>query len=449
MNNYDWLLSKEAINKSKKYYAHFDYRTDLSTQCEYVSDSQRVSSHGFYPFIHYLKKERKYNKSKGKDYKYRDICYSAHIDRCIFQYYNYMLNTLYNERVKKDGINYSAIAYRTDLHKNNIDFAKIAFDYVKAYQSCYVMIGDFTSFFDNLDHQYLKKQWCSLLGVSSLPEDHYNVFKNITKYSKFELTDLLKINHLEDTKQGRRQLNSQSRVLTQEEFKNNKSYIQKNKNSYGIPQGSSISGLLANIYMLEVDKQIKELVTSFNGLYMRYSDDFIVILPDIAKEVAIDTISQIRDVFNETPRLTLQPEKTQYFYYSDRNVSNCGTDFHSGSNCEKKFINFLGFTFDGKVVSIRSKTTSKYYHRMYRKARNIAKHGGYTRRGNRISCRNLYERYSIRGAKDGKGNYFSYISRASRIFGPSESVTRDTKRHMQKIRKALKRRINNTNSITQ
>ena len=39
------------------------------------------------------------------------------------------------------------------------------------------MIGDFTHFFDNLDHAYLKKQWCSLLECERLPKDHYNVLR--------------------------------------------------------------------------------------------------------------------------------------------------------------------------------------------------------------------------------------------------------------------------------
>lgn len=55
--------------------------------------------------------------------------------------------------------------------------------------------------------------------------------------------------------------------------------IVKNPNSYGIPQGSPISALLANVYMLDVDKKVYEIVAAQNGMYMRYSDDFIIILP--------------------------------------------------------------------------------------------------------------------------------------------------------------------------
>lgn len=438
MNLHDWLYSQETINKSKKQYAHFDYRTTLASQREYITNPRTVAIHGFYPFIHYEKKMVKYSRTKGKTVKTRDICYAAHVDRCIYQYYNFLLNTLYNERVKKDGTDFVAVAYRTDLRKNNIHFSKMAFDYIRSHSPCYVMIGDFTGFFDNLDHQYLKKQWCSLLGVSKLPDDHYAVFKSVTRYSKWELVDLLKLNGFEDTAKGRRALNSQSRVLTPEMFRANKAYIQKNENCFGIPQGSPISGLLANVYMLDVDKQINDIVADMDGLYMRYSDDFIIVLPNIEKDVAIREISQMRDLLNGTAGLSLQPDKTQYFYFDGCDVVNCGTEFHSSADCRKRFINFLGFTFDGKAVTVRSKTTTKYYYRMYRKAKTIANSGGYTPTGKRISAKNLYQRYSIRGSYGQKGNYLSYVSRAKKIFGSSESIDRDTKRHMQKIKKALK-----------
>lgn len=56
------------------------------------------------------------------------------------------LNDLYNRRVNLDGISNVAVAYRTDLHKNNINFAKSAFDFIKSHDSCCIMVGDFKSF---------------------------------------------------------------------------------------------------------------------------------------------------------------------------------------------------------------------------------------------------------------------------------------------------------------
>ena len=116
----------------------------------------------------------------------------------------------------------------------------------------------------------------------------------------------------------------------------------------------------------------------------------------------------------------------------------------------KKYINFLGFTFDGRKVMIRAKTAGKYYYRMYGKAKSIARNKGYSPKGNPISAKNLYAIYSKKGArgywikqKDGtkrwyRGNFLSYVRRAKKKFGNNELIDRDTRRHMQKIRKMLK-----------
>lgn len=433
----EWLNSPETVERSKKPYAHFDWRTDVSEQREYIADPKKVARHGFYPFIHYEKRTLKYSKKKGRKEKIRDICYAAHIDRCIYQYYSFLLNELYNERVRKDGTSGAAVAYRTDLHENNIHFSKRAFDFIKANSPVHVMIGDFTGFFDNLDHVYLKQQWCSLLGVEHLPADHFAVFKNITSYSKMELVDLLRVNGLEDTKSGRKELNGMARVLTAEQFKENRSLIQKHDKPYGIPQGSPISGILANMYMLDVDKLINDTVGKFGGMYIRYSDDFMIILPDIPAVDAAKELKRVSDMVGQAPRLTLEPNKTQYFRFENGALTNCGKSFHEKADDSSRTIKFLGFSFDGQKIRIRSKAVSKYYYRMYRKARNIAKMGGYTPDGKRITCENLYMTYSRKGAKKGSGNFLTYVDRAAAEYGPDEPIKRDTRSHMQKIRKAL------------
>ncbi len=439
-----WRTSEKAVKKSQRYYAHFDYRTDLTKCWDYISDPKKICKHGFYPFIHYKKDMSKYSAEKGgMKEKYRDICYAAHIDRCIFQLYNFILNERYNEECVRLGIQDAAVAYRTNLRKqNNIDFAKKAIQFILDSGDCYIMIGDFTKFFDRLDHRYLKEQWCSLLHVDRLPPDHYAVFKNITRYGYVELTDLLKIHGLEDNSKGRRALNEMKRVSSPDELKKNGFRIQKNQNP-GIPQGSPMSGVLANVYMLSADKVISDYVSEYHGLYMRYSDDFMVVLPHIGEADASYILMRISELFNgsDFPGLELQPAKTQYYHFHENRIENCGKTIHEKAGGSNNYLNFLGFTFDGVHVNFRAKTISKYYQRMRHKAKLIAKSNGYTKLGNHISKRNLYIRYSVRGASGRQGNFFTYVGHAqeTRRFGPDEPIGIISKRNMAKIRNCLKK----------
>ena len=442
MINYrDWLMSEKTIIKSQRYYAHFDYRTDISKCVDYISDTDNITTHAFYPFIHYIKEVNKYSRANGMESKPRNICYAAHIDRCIYQLYNFLLNNLYNDYCTKLDINDVAVAYRTNMPgQSNVNFAKKAIEFIKSTKECFIMIGDFTNFFDNLDHVYLKMQWCNLLNTSILPNDHYAVFKNITRYSKFKLSDLLKIHGLKNNKKDIRKLNSKRRVLSPIELRNNTSYIEKNKD-YGIPQGSPMSGVLANIYMLEADEEISRFVNYHKGIYMRYSDDFIIVLPISDENKAISKLKAINNLFNNPkyPRLILEPNKTQYYRFFNNSIVNCGNKIYLNADCSDKQMDFLGFKFDGNKVSLRDKTISKYYQRTRRKAKTISKGGRYTKNGNQISMKNLYIKYSERGAYTKKGNFLSYVYRSEEEFGNDEFIHLIPKRNMFKIRKFLKK----------
>ena len=432
----EWITDPKTIEKSRKYYAHFDCRTDIVKTRKLVTDPVWVAHHGFYPFIHYKKNCTKYSQKKGKEQKYRDICYAAHIDRCIFQYYCHVLNVHYIEMIKMRGIENVPVAYRTDLGLNNIHLAKLAFDFIKKNPESYVIIGDFTGFFDKLDHKYLKRQWCKILNEDQLPPDHYNIFKNITNYSQWELDDILFLNDLPRTGAGRKKLNAKYTVLTKEQYTNNRSHIQKHVEPYGIPQGSPLSALLANVYMLDVDQQINTIVDQYSGKYMRYSDDFIIILP-VNEEVAKSLINTIITIIADTPGLELEPKKTQIYRTKLPDINNVGDAFLENPDKSKRIISFLGFTFDGVNITLRSKTISKYYYRMYRKARAVA------RNPEQKGKDHLYDRYSERGAKPSKanrGNFITYVYRADNVFEQAEAIKEPIKNHMAKIRKALKNR---------
>lgn len=173
-------------------YAHFDRRISLEQCWKYISSPESVAIHAFMPFIHYTITTRKVKNGKKQPPKKREIFYAAHKDAWIYRYYSYLLNEQYNARVQQDGIDSVAVAYRNNFKgRNNIDFANDAFRFIQSCRSCCVMIGDFTSFFDNISHPYLKKELCDLLNVECLPPDYYAIFKSVTRFSYAEMNDLL------------------------------------------------------------------------------------------------------------------------------------------------------------------------------------------------------------------------------------------------------------------
>jgi hypothetical protein len=431
------------INKKKvykmKHYSHFDKKVHWKNVRHIVENPEWVAKHGFFPFIHYTQNIKKCNKNAGrKPPKLRDIFYSSHIDRYIYELYSYKLNCIYNKRVVNDCTNKCAIAYRNNLHKSNIHFAKKVFDAIRRYKQAFIIIGDFTSFFDSLDHAYLKDRLCNLLETTKLQDDYYAVFKNITKFSYFELDKLKEINRL-----TYRELNKKDRVLEIKDFrKYKKECLRKNQNNYGIPQGSAISSVLSNIYMLDFDKKVNDFITSKKGIYMRYSDDFVIVVPKCEIIELQKMWEYINNVIKSIKNLNLQQEKTQVFEYDNSNVISCNRLLFPEISNGKNIINYLGFSFDGKVVTIRDKTITKYYYRMYRKIDNIAKTGGVSKKGKRIPMDKLYKKYSFYGevpTKNNKGNFLTYVNRAKKIFGPNEAIDRSTKNHWGKLHKRLRK----------
>ncbi|MBQ9013691.1 MAG: group II intron reverse transcriptase domain-containing protein [Bacilli bacterium] len=428
-------------NNGKRKYAHFDKRLGLKEVYKYVSNPENITSHSFYPFIYYEKKMYKFNKEKGKYDKKRPICYASHIDRCIYQYYAYILNHMYNEKAYDLNIDDCSIAYRDNKRKSNINFAKEVFDFIKQVQDAYIVVGDFKGFFDNLDHNYLKEQLCKLLNVEKLSDDVYSVFKSMTKFSKCRLEDILTLNGLNATYNGIRQLNSQETVMDVETFKKfKKENLIKNHNKFGIPQGSSLSGIFSNIYMTEFDYKMKKLANSSNGLYRRYSDDFILVVKCENIEIFKKIYNEAINIINNTPGVYIEKDKTKAYVYSSNKITNITKVVIPEIKDEKNLINYLGFSFDGKSISIRQKTYGKYIYRMRRKIDGIERCKGITYKGNKISYDKVYEKYSKKGLIKGKNksNFISYVKLSNKVFKGEKSISNIEKNHMRKIAKIIK-----------
>ena len=423
-----WVDFVKHHNDTKPY-AHFDLRVSLSMPSirKYVMDRAKVVTHSFYPFIHFEKKNSRYGKKGPK--KPRELYYCSHLDRCVYQRYAFLLNYQYNIWACENNIDDVAIAYRDNLGKNNIDFAKDAFDAIRSFPQCFILVGDFTNFFDNLEHQYLKKMMCEVLGVERLPQDYFSVFKNITRFSSWDWKDIVKAAGENIAERGvRKKINSKEIVLTKEQFQKNKKDIKKNISGVGVPQGSPISAVLSNIYMIKFDKDIKRYVTSKGGIYMRYSDDFIIVLPyERDAEIADFTSYIFSYVESMKGLIDLQKEKTSCYTYKDEVI-------YEGD--QPSSINYLGFLFDGKNIRIRPRAITKYYYRMRRKANTIGRSNWTSSKGRRISAKELYSIYS---RNDEKQTFIDYARKAKGILKLNDQEANALiKHHKRKIAMAIK-----------
>lgn len=427
-----WAAFVDQHDKVKSY-AHFDKRVSLGMDFvqKYVMDEAKVAAHSFYPFIHFEVKNSRYGKKGPK--KPRELYYCSHMDRCVYQRYAFLLNYYYNIRAKEKGIHKAAIAYRNNLGKNNINFAKDAFDAIRRSGKSLIIIGDFTSFFDKLDHNYLKQSLCELLEVKRLPQDYFAVFKNITRFSSLDWEDIVKAAGENINSPGvKKRLNEKNTILTRQQFLDNKSCIVKNVSGVGIPQGSPVSAVLANVYMLKFDEIINRYISGKGGVYMRYSDDFLIMLPVVSKndiKEYVDFIFSYIDTLQGV--VELQEEKTSLFLFEDDSVRS----YPSG---EPAAIDYLGFLFDGKDVRIRPRSITKYYYRMRRKARTIRRSKEAFSRGKHVASRNLYQIYSHSGKRL---TFIDYAKRSTQILGIQDPETSAViRKHKQKIAQAVKKR---------
>lgn len=426
------------LHSDLKPYSHFDKRVSLKmpTIRRYVMDREKIAQHSFYPFIHFTKSISRYGKKQSKK---RELHYCSHLDRCVYQRYSFLINQKYNKRVKEDGLNSVAIAYRSDLGKNNIDFAKDAFDSINDLNHSLVIVGDFTNFFDRLDHNYLKKMLCDLLEVKTLPEDYYAIFKNITRYSYWNWESIVKHSGHHITEHGlRKVINMQDVILSKEQFEKGKKDIKKNKTA-GIPQGSPISAILSNVYMLDFDKIINAYISENKGNYFRYCDDFLIALPYESDHKTEEHIKFVFSSVNKVEQLDLQSEKTGTYIFDNATI----VEYPSKTQTQ---IDYLGFVFDGKNIKVRPRSITKYYYRMRRKARHIGRRKWKSPTGKHITAKKLYEIYSathknspLTSAGDKCQTFIDYIKRADKNLHLSdkESVSL-IKYHKRKISQAIK-----------
>lgn len=465
----DWLTLKK--------YPHIGLPIRYLPAILYVKRKENIETHKFSPFIRreVIKHPYKVDKNgkRKRTSKKREITYASHLDSAIFSYYANKLQTKYEGFIKEENLTNVAVAYRKIPCENgygnkcNIHIAKDVFSFVKdktQTSDVAVLTFDIKGFFDNLDHSIIKKNWEKIMGYDNcLPRDEYQVFKNITKYAYVLESDLFslfkdsiicknndginqkKIKWISDTRRK-----NAIAFCTPKDIKiiREKGLLHTYRGTKGIPQGLSISAVIANLYMCDFDKKINELIKKDNGIYKRYSDDIVIVC-------SIEKAMYWRDyVVNEIQcvNLEIQPEKTNVFYYKRvKNDVVCSPD---NAN-KKKQIEYLGFTFDGKRILLKNATIGNYYHKMFidkRRHKHWAISINNPTNGN-LFVSQIVKRYTLAGAKrhyirikrNGYfrktkdktfGNFLTYVYKASTIIN-EPAIKRQLRRNLHKVKENI------------
>jgi hypothetical protein len=499
----EWLKFKKYPHIGKPLRS----KKDKAWILQYVKDPKNIAKHKFVPLLHKTLVQRKYRplpnapknefgkrKRTVKDPKERHIYYPSHIDSIVYSYYNYKLVKAYEYYLLSKKYNSVVVAYRKipigngkKGKKSNIEFAFDAFKFIECnkHRKLSIIIADVTSFFENLDHRILHRQWKRILNESyNLPDDHYAIYKS--------LVDFKYVNENELFKRFQNQLiveRSKPNYPAQKELKPkkvNKIYNIRNENvvaycdtndffkratdlirvdkpyntalrnsnnmskKKGIPQGTPISATLANIYMLDFDERIYNEANSYkkNAYYQRYSDDIIIICDQKDEKYFTNLLEEEIEL---KAKLEIQISKTNIYHYEyDNHLIFRGGMIKENAIHYNKQLEYLGFEYDGQHVRVKTAAFSKFYRNMRRsfkrgahfaKASHIPSDSLYeTRLYKRYTHLGSYRRYrwkvdkrSSTGYSPSKyydwGNFISYLNKANEVMRPINGDDRIAKQY--------------------
>lgn len=377
----EWRQSLKPKQK-KRTYKHFDKSLNLDNDKDFervVYALRHIDTHQFLPLAKFVKKDIRFRRRGGiavRSKKERPIMYASHLDAHIYGFYARAWSKKYEAFVAEKNIGDNAIAYRKivderrdERGKNNIAFAHEVFEHIQAVGTCSVIIADISKFFDTLNHKILKDRVAMMLG-RRLSEDEYKVFRSLTAY-RYVLNDSRQ--RKKPSVYAKLEADIKKRItrdrcsVAQALYELGRNgIIKENKTPVGIPQGSPLSGLLANMYMGTFDA---EFVATFpDALYRRYSDD-VAIVCSVA-----DTEEIFAWLCAEIQRcaLGINPSKVTLAACTKADDGSvvCGEIRNGdGTMLGKDFIDYLGFEFDGRTVHVRGKTLQNAYRKAHTKTR--------------------------------------------------------------------------------
>ena len=206
----EWLKFKKYPHIGKPLTSN----KDIAWVRRYVMNPEKIAEHKFVPLLHRTLSQRKYRPQKdalknksGKrqrtvgSKKEWHIYFPSHLDSIIYSYYNHLLTIAYEKYLEEKPYGSVAVAYRKipigdgeSGNKCNIEFAFEAFEFIERNKDrkLSVIVADVTSFFDNLNHRLLHRQWKRILNRENLPDDHYTIYKSLVDSKYVNENELFK-----------------------------------------------------------------------------------------------------------------------------------------------------------------------------------------------------------------------------------------------------------------
>lgn len=386
-------------------YRHFDVPLSRALAEKLATNPDRVAHHSFLPFIRRTVVTPRYRKDEHKVVpKKRPIAYAAHADAVIYSYYSQVLSEAYESRLSALALDRVPVAYRRFSDKQcNIHFAQTAFDFISENRPCVALGFDVKEFFDHIDHGLLLKSWREVLQVDQLSPDHYNVYKSLTKWAWVDegvAYSKLKIRLGSKGKRG-------ASLCTLDKFKSKirgRGFVEKNQLAMGIPQGSPMSAVLSNIYLIPFDLKILHFATQCGGFVQRYCDDILMVVPPEYSEMAKEVVS------------VAAVERKLFVHIEGKKLDIVSFPSVDVSVRVEKPIQYLGMTFDGQARLIRSQTISRFHRKIRFYLKKAAFRASKNPHNKKIFTKTLWKRFGHTGEK----TFRAYVDRCVKTTGSIE-----------------------------
>lgn len=396
-------------------YRHFDVPV-CRIFAEKTYDAEFIRVHSWSPLIRYLKRTKRYKpKLNRTEFKDRPIMYASHRDACILSRYADELNAVLETYYKASGLDKHVIAYRR-LGKANYNFAADAWAGAVARAPCMALCFDISGFFDHLDHGQLKSRLKKILAVNELSDDWYSVYRAVTRHRWVEKDHLKRHPIFGLRLKGKGGLP----IATIAEVREAEIPISENRNGYGIPQGTPISAVFANLYMVDFDREISDICSKMGALYQRYSDDILIVCAEGDKKAIVDAMQTALTA----QKLEFSAGKTEEKYFQ------LGADDP---------FQYLGFYIAYKKIYLRSSSLGKQWKKLRRSIRRIEKVGqAEIAKGNaeKVYTKKLRRKFLPVGVR----NFSSYARAAA-----SSLESRQIKQQVRRLERAADQAIKKLN----